>query len=84
MRQIPATQTLEDAEDAVLAARAEQAIQDGEQTVTLDEIRLELVLEPYPRRAADRATTASSEDTRWSPRPPANPNWSPSNRLHRR
>ena len=44
MRQIPATQALEDAEDAALAAHAEQAMLDGEQTVTLDEIRRELGL----------------------------------------
>jgi hypothetical protein len=47
MRQIPATQPLEDAEDAedaALAAHAEQAMHNGEQTVTLDEIRRELGL----------------------------------------
>ena len=44
MRQIPATQPLEEDEDAALAAHAEQAMQDGEQTVTLDEIRRELGL----------------------------------------
>ena len=35
---------LEDAKDAALATHAEQAMQDGEQTVTLDEIRRELGL----------------------------------------
>ena len=39
-----ALQALEDAQDAAAAAAAEQALQDGEQTVTLDEIRRELGL----------------------------------------
>jgi hypothetical protein len=44
MRQIPATQPLEDTQDAALAAHAEQAMHNGEQTVTLDEIRRQLGL----------------------------------------